>query len=205
MFTRTMACDPCCPTSATCCGCTCIPDYYRVVIADIVNDSCFDCSAYNGTWDLTLSYSLSGTCIWVSSTFPINCPDATYTGSFQLACDPGGSASFDFVLSGGEIGTISLRKYLSGTWTCEAVNTLTLDGGSDGYCSDFPATIDVTPGPPCEPPTPFLPRKPLGTSKNAIIQSGEPIAGNCGGCGKKEPIRPVKPIRPLIRPDKPTE
>jgi hypothetical protein len=128
-----------------------------VTISGVTNDGCDVCDVYNGTFTMELVVSYPGGCNYqvvnTSGPNPENCavaefdPDVDfYANRCMFACNDDGDAAFDLVLSGTGGSVFSLAKYL-GTVNCDGDTTLTYDNESSGYCTGYPGTVTIIPGP----------------------------------------------------------
>jgi hypothetical protein len=120
----------CCQT----CPCAAVPSRYTLTIAGVANGTSSICAGWNGTWTLSL---VVGGCSWRGVFNANNQRPVLFYGS-------GGGGSFTLSFTDGfSVATYGLAL---ASWSCLGPNTLTFQS-ADGGCTNWPATLTVTPAP----------------------------------------------------------
>ena len=141
----------CCPT-VNCCNCPAIPRVWRLTFAGLTtgDGSCSACGSWNGTWFLHLLGN--GECVYLTDTttscppgFP-SPPPVYWEANFWMQCGINPTVGWIVFLGNINLET-PLASYAipSEQFKCLGTNILTYQGDGSLACTNYPATLTITP------------------------------------------------------------
>lgn len=133
---------PCdCCGGVPCSECSGLPEIWEITVVGVTNNiggfPCALCGGYNGTFDLI--YNGGVTCSWETAD-PAICFDPANPLYFFGVGLTHWALSTSF-----ESSTVLRWELAKGSFDCDGANILSLAGTGSTKCSNWPATVTITP------------------------------------------------------------